>query len=309
MAWSRRNLAAPRNVEQRMPNARRLSLLASLVLAAVACSPAGGPPASAEPSSAPSLDPAAIAHPTGADEVVLRYEDGGGHMMFEWALTQVPIFTLYGDGTVVFRDPATQPSADADGLLAYHPMRVARLSEDQVQALLAFAINQGGLGVARDRYDHPMVADANTASFTLNAEGGTRTVEVYALGLDEGAPDRPIRAQFVGLADRLRAFDEGGALPTAEYTPHGWRAVLVESQGVPARTHAWPWPDLTPKDFVAEPEEPSLPEIPVRVLTAEEVGAMGLGELKGGLLGYYVKAPDGVVYNLPLRPLLPDEER
>ena len=40
--------------------------------------------------------------------MILRYEEGGGFMMAGFIATQAPIFTLYGDGTVIFRNPALE---------------------------------------------------------------------------------------------------------------------------------------------------------------------------------------------------------
>ena len=55
----------------------------ALVLSLAACSTGGAPAASAGSSAAPSKAPASpstsgIEHPTGATDVVLRYEEGGG---------------------------------------------------------------------------------------------------------------------------------------------------------------------------------------------------------------------------------------
>ncbi len=298
-----------------MPTARHSLVLTALVaLLATACTPAGAGSVSttSEPTQGPDSSggtTGGIEHPTGARDVVLRYEEGGGFMMMEWALTEAPIFTLYGDGTIVFRDPAAQPPPDEHGLLAFSSFRTARLSEEQVQSLLTFAVNEGALGVAKDRYDHPGVADAGTARFTVNAGGRTKTVEVYALGLDENAPDKAARAQFLALATRLRAFDEAGAIPTDEYVPHGWRAVLIEAQGAPTQIRPWPWAELSVEDFMAQSDDPTAPAFPAHVLSADEVGAIGLGDLNGGLLGLSVKGPDDKIYGVPIRPLLPDEER
>jgi len=104
-----------------MPNhARRTaSLLLTSALATVvaACSAAGAsPPATtAGPSAVPSVGPAAtpaadaIEHKTGATDVVLRYEEGGGFIMPAFTAAAVPHFTLYGDGTVIFRNPMLEP--------------------------------------------------------------------------------------------------------------------------------------------------------------------------------------------------------
>ena len=298
-----------------MPIARRLPMLIiGAALIAGACASGSPPSASPTPSAStgstptPSTAPGAIEHLTGPADVVLRYEEGGGGMMLEWTLAQAPIFTLYGDGTVIFRDPARQAPADAGGRLVYDPLRTAKLSAEQMQSLLAFAISEGGLAVARDRYDNPMIADAGNATFTINAGGRTKQVTVYALSeSDTSAPDQGSRAQFLALAQRLRNFDENGKVPTAEYVPTAWQVSLIEG-GAPLQMHPWPWPELTPKDFVAGAQEPTLPGFPHRVMTADEIALLDLGELKGGLMGYYVEGPDDKPYSVVVRPLLPDEE-
>jgi hypothetical protein len=302
-----------------MPNRIRLPLAVAVAVVAIsACSTAAAPssspqhtPPSPSPTTAhqPTVEPTTgIDHPTGADQIVLRYEEGGGLIAVDWNLASVPIFTLYGDGTVVFRDPASQAQPDESGVLVQEPLRTAKLSEEQVQALLAFAANEGGLGVARDRYENPMIADAGAATFTINAGGRTKTVVVQALGeSSEQTPDRLVRTQFKALADRLRPFDEGGAIATDEYSPRAWRAVLVESQGVPANGKTWPWPDLAPSDFKPSAGDPGS-TWPAHTLDAKQVAALGLGELKGGMVGYIVGAPDEKVYSIPIRPLLPDED-
>ena len=78
-----------------------------------------------------------IDHPTGATDIVLRYEQGGGFVPIGFLFTQAPTFTLYGDGTVVFQARYEVPLTPGH---APPPWRVGRLSEDGVQALLAFAL-------------------------------------------------------------------------------------------------------------------------------------------------------------------------
>ena len=297
-----------------MPN-RRFALLAVVLLIVAACTQAGapsgspGPSGSGGPSPSPTGQPAGtIEHPTGPTDVVLRLEEGGGFVPVEFNMTQVPLFTLYGDGLVLFRNPADQPGADNAGLLRYLPLKSAKLTEEQIQEVLAFAIGPGGLGTARDQYDNPNMADVGTATFTLNAGGREKVVNV--VGLIEGGaegPDALARRNFLALSERLRNFDDGGTYPTVAYDPPGYRAFLTEVSGVVVPTHAWPWPNLKPADFVT-PKDPNAGFVfPRRVLTPAEVEALDLGDLRGGAQGIYLDGPDGKQYALSLRPLLPGE--
>src|SRR4051812_2012152 len=67
-----------------------------------AASPGGTPGAS--PTVAPTPTPAiaGIAHPTGAKDIVLRFDSSGGFVPPEFLAARVPFFTLYGDGRIVF---------------------------------------------------------------------------------------------------------------------------------------------------------------------------------------------------------------
>ena len=267
------------------------------------------PPSPTIPS--PSTGPeGTISHPTGADEVVLRYEEEGGFVPPEWLATRAPIFTLYGDGRVVFRDPALQEPPDDSGVLRHSPFQTLLLSEEQIQSLLRFAAEEGGLGVARDQYDHPGVADATTAVFTMNAGGRTKRVSVYALGM-EGAPagDAAPRRGFAELRDRLQSFEADATAAAEDFEPEAYRGVLIDAAGaMPPAMTPWPWPDLDPGDFDVPEGEGGGLRVATRRLTQEQVDALGTGETKGGIQGIYVEGPEGKTWSLSIRPLLPDEE-
>lgn len=279
-------------------------LVAACVAATSPGTSPGSPGSSAEPSPTGSAD-LLIAHPSGATDVVLRLEEGGGFVPFGFLLTQAPEFTLYGDGTVVVRDVRQDPLPDVGGVARIHPFRTAKLAEADVQALLRFALVDGGLGSARSSYGHDLVADAPSTIFTINADGGMKVVDVYALGI-EGAPaiDTAARRAFGTLADRLRALAADRSFAAPAYAPHGYRAVLSEGfPGNPERP--WPWPRIDPRTF--GPADPNGSFILQRVLTPDEMAAVGVLGFEGGLLNVMLRADNGTLYALSTRPLLPDE--
>ena len=266
------------------------------------------PPPSATPAASP-----AIEHPTGEREVVLRFDEGGGFVPPSYFATQVPYFSLYGDGTVIYR-PAAEPALEGDmiGPLRFPPLHVARMTEPQVQDLLQAALVDGGLAEAAPRYENQMVADAPTAVFTVHAGGLDKTVSVYALGLEaDPGPDAAIRKQMASLGERLRAFDQevaaGRAAEVGRYTPDRFRATLIESGGQPSQApRPWPWPTFGPDAFVTPPDG----GFPTKVLSGVEAGLVGVEEIAGGASGIWIMSPDGrTIYELALRPLLPDEAR
>lgn len=292
------------------------TLLVPALLAVAACTSDGAPasaspdPSSAgSPSTAPSPTLSGIAHPTGADEIVLRFDEAGGFVPVEFMLSHIPQFTLYGDGTVVFVSTGTPSEPAADGSWAGSPLRTAHMSEDQVQALLEFALRDGGLALARAEYQNPLVADAPTAVFELHADGGARTVSVTALGMEsEPGPDAAIRTALAGLGERLRDFDQGGTLASDSYQAPAYRGILFDTGGAAGpNVRPWPWPDLTLDDF-AVPADPNAFQQWNRVLTPAEAAAVGVTGYENGIQsGVYVSSQDGRVYSFVLRPLLPDE--
>ena len=289
-----------------MPNTRLPLAVVSLVLLLAACA-AGGAPASGsgEPSSQPPQG--GVDHPTGSNDIVLRMAEGGGFVPIEFAASQAPVFTLYGDGRVIFQQQQEvflEP--DADGIVRTPAWRIAQLDAGQIEELLTFALGPGGLGAARDNYGNDMVADAGTTTFTIDAGGVKKSVAIYALGM-EGAPDADARKAFEQLANRLRDFDSGGTIASDVYAPSAYRGVLIEREDVPPNVKPWPWQDLGIDDFKANVNGEGAMQFPHRALTADEVAAMNLGDVSGGMQGLVLEGPDGKTYSFILRPLLPDE--
>jgi hypothetical protein len=310
----------------RLPGTRRSLALLAATIALAACSnaspsPSTGPGGSTSgPSTAPSaggspvVSPGptvgAIDHKTGATHVILRIEQGGGLVPMEFIASQAPGFTLYGDGVVVFQPVVTTfPEPDANGASRGVPWRTARLDEDQIEELLEFALTNGGLGAARASYQADGIADAPNTIFTIHAGGIDKTVTVNALSEEnQPGPDSVARRAFAGLAKRLLDFDRGGSIASDVYLADRYRAVIIERENQPALvTTAWPWAALTVSDFKAGAQGGTGPTFPHRALSAVEVGELKVPNIEGGVQGLTLKAPDGKLYSLILRPLLVDE--
>jgi hypothetical protein len=232
-------------------------------------------------------------------------EWGGGFVPMEFFVTQVPQFTLYGDGTAVFKP---LPQAEGNAFNMPNPaFLTAQLSEDQVQALLAFALHDGHLAAAKELYNDQTIADAGSTMFTIDAGEFDKTVNVYALveSTNDG-PDTADRQAFSKLQDRLNNFasEAAGYGPVSQYDPDSYRVTLFDQTGVTPQSGPidWPWPKLTKADFQASDERPGL----IRVMTRDEVHELTTVP-NGGQMGIWVNAPDGSVVEFAVRPLLPDE--
>jgi hypothetical protein len=251
-----------------------------------------------------------IEHPTGADQIVLRFDEGGGFVPIEYVAAHVPQFTLYGDGTVVFTSASAVPPERSDGVVAASPLRTAKLTEEQVQALLEAAIRDGGLGVARAEYQNPLVADAPTAVFTINADGASKTVSVMALGMEDSQPnaDSAVKQALAELGNRLKDFDQGGTLASEAYVPVAYEGTLTQQQGLEGvQVRDWPWTDLTPADF-AIPKAADQLQQGHATITPAQAEALGIDGYESGIVGgVYVRDDAGNVYSFVLRPLLPEE--
>jgi hypothetical protein len=301
----------------------RVAALSLAIIVAAACSPStASPAASASPPSAvpsagasplTSADPTvgAIDHATGATDVLLRIEQGGGFVPIDFLATQAPGFTLYGNGVIVFQRTVTAfPEPDATGVIKGIAWRTGSLDEGQVQELLEFALGSGGLGSARDSYISGGIADAPDTIFTVRAGGVDKTVVVNALSEDvQPGPDAVARAAFAKLAKRLQDFDQGGTIPSDVYAPDSFRGVLTLRDPQPGDApSAWPWKALTPSDFMEGRNDGSGgPMLPHRTMDRDEVAALGLSDVDGGFQGMTITGPDGKTYGFILRPLLPDE--
>jgi hypothetical protein len=291
-----------------------LLVVVVIVGCASAAAPSSGPPGSlgSSPASTPAPTAGGVDQPTGATDVILRMEEGGGFAPIDLVASQAPLFTLYGDGRIVFQQLAqTFPEPGPDGITRPLPWRTGQLDPGQVDEVLTFALDPGGLGAARDSYIDNGIMDAPNTIFTIDAGGLKKTVIVNAIGMEPtGGPDDAARARFKRLADRLRDFDDGGTIASDVYAPISYRAVLVQREidpAVPAPSAVpWPWPDLKLSDF-KEGDGTTGPTFPHKTLTGQQVAALSLGDIAGGAQGLIIQSPVGETFSVTLRPLLPDE--
>jgi len=227
-------------------------------------------------------------------------EEGGGFVPFGFMITQSPQFTLYGDGTVIFKPIDNRQNFNA----AYLPWQVAHLDEVGIQALLDYALTTGRLANAKESYDNPMVADAGSTIFTLNAGGQEKVVNVYALfEMPDPGPDAADRTGFNQLRTALVNFqNQSGIGEITTYEPEFYKVILMQGFGEPVgEVLDWPWDDLTPADFPAGDEPGG-----IAILDAEHTSKL-LETPNGGHTGVWVSDPDGNIVQMGIRPLLPDE--
>jgi len=88
------------------------------------------------------------------------------------------------------------------------------------------------------------------------------------------------------------------------YDPKSYRLTMFEQNGAEpiGEPIAWPWTDLTPRDFVAQVERPG-----AIMVVGRDAAAKLTTVPNGGHASVWVKTADGKLYVFAVRPLLPDE--
>ena len=300
--------ARPMSVPEAMPNYLRPASVVALALLVAACTrirqfersirPAGRPAerlADRTPTGSPA-DVGALEHPTGATDIVLRYDVGGGFMIAGFAA--VAGADLHAvrrrDGRLPEHDPgaAARPGQRHRAAIRSGSRSSARRRS---RTCSSSPSANGGLGAAREQYDNPMITDVGTTTFTIDAGGVKKDVNIYALGMEtEGVPDMPARRAFNELATRLSDFDQGGAIVTDVYAPTAYRGILMDGTGmVDPGVIAWPWTDIAPTDFKG-PADPNAFQ-----LAHADADARGgrrarrSTDPEGGFQGLLISGPDG----------------
>jgi len=185
---------------------------------------------------------------TGApDDVVISIEVGGGFVPQGTDFASVPTLVLR-DGTVITGGAsiAIYPGGPVS------PVVTGRLGDDEVAALIDAAA-EAGLDADAIDAGQPGVTDVPTTTITVAFADGTRTHDVYALGMDDD-PGLTDDQQAVRRAVGELVAEVTGAVGTAAdqpYEPVGYQVQAfprtpadLEGLDVAPNELAWPFPDL-----------------------------------------------------------------
>ena len=249
-----------------------------------------------------------IDHPTGANELVLRWEYQGGFVPWEYTLKRAPGWSLFGDGRIIVEGPMIEiyPGPALPNLL------VTRLSEDGVQAILR-AAKAAGLMDGDASYPYRCITDAATTVFTTNAEGSMSVVSAYALGDATGGscPGVDVEARqelfdFLSKLGDLSWLPEGSVGAEEPFTADEVRIHVLPYQGEPDLPQLpVDWPLVTALDAFGEAVQGGLAEARCGVVSGADLDALWPLMQAANDLTPWVS--DGKEYRLILRPLLPDE--
>jgi hypothetical protein len=257
---------------------------------------------------APSPSPG-IAHPTGPNALVLRVADVGGFKPVQFHLTELPSLSLYGDGRLITQGAqiAIFPGP------AMPALQVTPVTPAGMQRILRAAQAAGLLGPDR-HYDYQGVADAPTTEFTVVANGRTHRISAYALfeGADlSQVPAEERRPRELLLEFRKDMSDVRGRLgkdvagPDQPYTPTAIRIVVTKGDPAgaddPNLVNIRDWPLATPLGSFGEDRH----GVRCGVLTGTDLETVRVALTASNQLTFWRSG--GEMYQLALRPLLPDE--
>ncbi len=287
-----------------------LMLIVSM-LAGCGSGDSDGPPGQDTTTNAPSGE--GITHPTGADQLVLRIETGGGFVPVEYNFTTLPEFSLYGDGRVIVPGPMIEIYPGP----ALPNLQTTMVSEETVQAILA-AAREAGLFDPTFDYGQPNITDVGTTTVTINAQDSTYASSIYALGMEQGTSgltmeQQQARAAVSELRGQLSGLGISDAFGTKDLTweSYDYQALAIYSRPVdtsdpsydpevPPNHLQWPLGDL------ATLGEKTPPEGYRRVVVSGEELAT-LRPLLSEATQITLWESAGAEYHLFFRPLLPDE--
>lgn len=283
-----------------MMRRRFLALLAAAPVALVAASCGssnnGSGNASTTTTAASTLPPdtttPGIAHPTGADDVVLRLAWDGGFVAPGTIFVRLPRLLITGDGSVYVQ--GAQIEIYPGPLLP--PVLVGKITEAEIQAVLTKAQS---LNLFRQiAYGQPDggIADAPNTILDINANGGSFKHDAYALGMTgtESNADRRAFADFVTQLEPL-------AMGVPDSQPYS--APRFAIRATPA--------DQAPPPDDVKPNDAQWPaDAGVKLNAAAEcavVEASTVGELFAQSTQITRFVDGGVSYVLMVRPMLPGD--
>jgi hypothetical protein len=286
---------------------RTLAVSFLIAIAAAACGRATGGSAGGTPS------PGQPNHPAGPTDLVLRVQSEGGFVAPQALLLRYPMFSLYGDGTVVTEGAqiAIYPQP------ALPPLIATRVTAAGVQAIL-HAARAAGLYGPSANYRGAIMPDSAETVFKLIEGGRTHTFRVSGLGANgsdipahELAPRRGFETLLTKLTDLRSWLPAGSVGKDQPYRPSAMRVFVTPGtpKGSGGSMHepsvAWPLAD-------------SLAMFGTPISTPLQGGPGRCGVVKGEDLAKVLPlaqranqltpwTSDGKIYGLSFRPLLPDE--
>lgn len=255
--------------------------------------------------------PTGIPHGAGPDDLLLRWGYEGGFTPPEFQLTNLPSFSLYGDGTIVRPGPQIEIYPGP----ALPAIETVTIDEAGIQAILEAALD-ANLDSVGDLTDMGSVgiADAPETVFTARFGDVDRTVRIYALSETgtqmPGMSDDEFQARnlLLHLVEQLGSLEtwlpERAVSQAVAFEPHGSRVFASNLRGRPDPPQKpVEWPLATPLAGIGEDAGAGYRCVTVTDVEWSEQ-LRPVAEMANQLTPW---TSDGRRYSVVFRPLLPDE--
>lgn len=178
-----------------------------------------------------------------ADQVVWQELTSGGSGPAAARAAEVPTVTIYADGRIFVVDPQATPHFDKPV-----PMLVGTVAPERLEGFLD-DVRITGLLAGDVDYGEPSIAEFPTTTVTYHAIGTPKSIEVYALGIEQGdsaardsLTDRQVQARQQLSAMLLSA----GTMSTdlEPWTPQEVHATMFNPDGIATvdENYSAPWP-------------------------------------------------------------------
>ncbi|MBW3588418.1 MAG: hypothetical protein KY429_03270 [Actinobacteria bacterium] len=237
-----------------------------------------------------------IEHPSGGDELVVRVEMVGGFVPAEYHLQNMPLISIFGDGSVIVSGPQIEifpPPALLNPL-------IGKVTESEIQGILAEA-EEAGLTEGDQTFENDRIADAPTHVFTIVAAGRTSRTSAYALYASETKETDRLREFHEYLTEFAGEADES-------WTPPRLQLIVFEPVREPSEVepNRMQWPlSVAPQDFGEPLDSPPFPGASCGVVQGDEAKQL-LEVLKGATTITLWVAGDSE-YRMIAAPILPDQ--
>ena len=261
------------------PAASSLAGAAILALVLTACGSAAPSRTIVGETTTPTLAPLA------ADDIVWQVVEEAGFTTLEFALSVVPLITVYADGRVIVQD-----ANDSNVGQTPIQLREGHVTPQQVEDLRQEVAASGLFGSSKVDLGSPAVSDAGvTVVRAANAQGDQVTVQAYALGLEGGlgAHELNLRRELSGLIKRtLQEVPE-----TTPMTPTRLAVIGFQGSQDSSQAPAMAWPGTSHAEVFGEHGDQTCALLP-----ADETAAVYSAALQNP--GHHWRDVDGSFYAL-----------
>lgn len=253
-----------------------------------------------------------IDHAISPEEVLVRISLEGGFVPVEWHYTNLPTFSLYGDGTLVL------PGAQIELYPGPALPAIARRQIDAagIQAILEEAVDASdGIPADLDDLGFTSIADASTTVISISAGGVDRTIRAYALSeltdRPDGVPEREYlaRVRLQELVSKLTGLDswvpDGSLGPESPFEASAARVYVGTYRDVDdLAQEPVPWPLDGGLAGFGDPPDPA-GGLRCGVVRGADWDAVHDAASSANELTPWTS--DEAEYSILFRPLLPDE--